>query len=65
MQAMPSQSESAPEHRLQRVIELRCRQEILQRWLAGDLLTDALRPSLRAMLHEVEEQLEAVCGRLD
>ena len=38
-------------------MQLRCRQEILERWLASEVLTDGLQQSLRAMLGEVKEQL--------
>jgi hypothetical protein len=56
---MRSQFETK-DHLLQRVLELRCREEILQRWLASEVLTDGLQQSLRAMLGEVVEQLRAI-----
>ncbi|MFZ1135489.1 MAG: hypothetical protein WAN69_11100 [Candidatus Korobacteraceae bacterium] len=45
-------------------MQLRCRQEILERWLASQVLTDGLQQGLRAMLAEVEEQLRTVTDAL-
>ena len=67
-EAVKAVAECAPDLLLQRVIELRCRQEILQRWLASEVLTGGLQQSLRAMLCEVEEQLRGlsiVPGKFD
>jgi hypothetical protein len=46
------------------LMQLRCRQEILERWLASQVLTDGLQQGLRAMLAEVEEQLRTVTDAL-
>ena len=43
-------------------MELRCRREILERWLASQVLTDNLQQSLRTMLSEVEDQLRALAS---
>jgi hypothetical protein len=59
MQMSSSKTEGLSEQ-FQQVMELRCRQEILQRWLASEVLTDGLQQSLRAMLGEVEERLRAM-----
>ena len=45
---------------LHALMQLRCRQEILQRWLASEVLPAGLQQGLRAMLAEVEEQLRAL-----
>ncbi len=42
----------------QALIELRCRREVIERWLASPLLPDDLQQSLRSMLREVDDQLE-------
>ena len=42
---------------LHALMQLRCRQEILERWLASQILPGGLQQSLRTMLAEVEEQL--------
>jgi len=42
---------------LHALMQLRCRQEILERWLASQILPNGLQQSLRTMLAEVEEQL--------
>jgi hypothetical protein len=52
-----------PVERLTRLMELRCRQEILQRWLASEVLTQNLQQSLRIMLVDVEEQLGRITRR--
>jgi hypothetical protein len=44
----------------QTLIALRCRREIIERWLASQVLPDGLRQSLHAMLREVEDQLQLV-----
>jgi hypothetical protein len=46
----------------QALMEMRCRQEILERWLASQLLTENLQHSLRTMLSEVEDQLRALAS---
>ena len=65
MQTMQLSPESAPEILLRRVIELRCRQEILQRWLSSEVLTDGLQQSLNTMLDEIVEQLRTLGATLD
>jgi len=45
-------------------MQLRCRQEILERWLASQILPGGLQQSLRAMLAEVEEQLSMLSNAL-
>ena len=49
----------------QKLTELRCQREIVERWLACRSLPEDLRQSLEAMLHEVEDQLETLTKRLD
>ena len=44
----------------QALVELRCRQEVLERWLASQVLPGYLRYGLHAMLGEVEEQLQSL-----
>jgi hypothetical protein len=46
------------------LMQLRCRQEILERWLASEVLTDGLRESLHGMLAEVEDQLRSLAAAL-
>jgi hypothetical protein len=41
----------------QALMELRCRQEVIERWLASQTLSSGLEHSLRGMLHEVQDQL--------
>ncbi len=41
-------------------MQLRCRQEVLERWLASQVLPDGLQQSLYAMLAEVREQLSVL-----
>ena len=41
----------------QTLMQLRCRQEILERWLSSEILPNGLRQSLQAMLCEVDDQL--------
>jgi hypothetical protein len=48
----------------QALMQLRCRQEILERWLASEVLTTGLRQSLQAMLREVEDQLQSLTNVL-
>jgi hypothetical protein len=47
---------------LQRLMELRSRKEILERWLASEVLIEGLQQSLRGMLREVEEQLRTIAA---
>ena len=61
MPMMQSQPENSSE-RFDRLMQLRCRQEILERWLASEVLTDGLQQSQRAMLGEVKEQLGMMGG---
>jgi hypothetical protein len=46
------------------LMQLRCRQEVLQRWLASQILPMGLQQSLPAMLTEVEEQLRVLTDAL-
>jgi hypothetical protein len=46
----------------QRLMELRCRREVLERWLVSQVLTENLQQSLRTMLNEVEDQLRALAS---
>jgi hypothetical protein len=46
------------------LMEMRCRQEVLERWLASQVLTENLQHSLRAMLSEVEDQLHSLTNTL-
>jgi hypothetical protein len=48
----------------QALMEMRCRQEVLERWLASQVLTDNLQQSLRTMLSEVEDQLRSLTNAL-
>lgn len=41
----------------QTLMQLRGRQEILERWLASEVLPNGLRQSLQTMLREVQDQL--------
>jgi len=47
---------------LHALMQLRCRQEILERWLASQIIPNGLQQGLRAMLTEVEEQLRVFSG---
>ncbi len=40
------------------LMQLRCRQEVLERWLASQVLPAGLQQGLYAMLAEVREQLK-------
>jgi hypothetical protein len=44
----------------QALTQLRCRHEILERWLASEVLPTGLQQSLQAMLREVEDQLRSL-----
>ncbi len=46
------------------LIELRCRCEIIERWLASQSLSSGLRQSMQAMLHECEDQLQSLSRAL-
>ena len=46
------------------LMELRCRREVLERWLASQVLTENLQHSLRTMLSEVEDQLHSLTNAL-
>ncbi len=46
------------------LIELRCRREIIERWLASQSLSVGLRHSIQAMLHECEDQLQSLTRAL-
>jgi hypothetical protein len=41
----------------QALLELRCRREIVERWLANASLSDELQHSLQAVLSEIENQI--------
>ncbi len=41
----------------QALMELRCRREIIERWLAGGSLSDNVRQSLQTMLADVDDQV--------
>jgi hypothetical protein len=47
----------------QTLMELRCRREVLERWLATQVLLGDLEQSLRAMLGEVDVQLKLLMNR--
>jgi primase-polymerase (primpol)-like protein len=51
-----------PAETWQTLMELRCRREVLERWLASQVLPDALQHSLRTMLSEVEDQIQALAS---
>ncbi len=40
------------------LMELRCRREVLERWLASRSLPNDLEQTLQAMLREIEDQLQ-------
>ena len=42
----------------QTLIALRCRREIIERWLASQTVSGSLRETLHAMLREVEDHLQ-------
>jgi hypothetical protein len=46
-------------------MELQCRQEILRRWLASEVLAEGSQQSLSTMLGEVEEELRALRAASD
>jgi hypothetical protein len=48
----------------QRFMELRCRREVIERWLASCSLPDGMQPHLHVMLHEVEDQLQVLTDQL-
>jgi len=48
----------------QALMELRCRQEIIERWLASQSVSSGLEQSLRGMLHEVQDQLHVLTSTL-
>jgi hypothetical protein len=48
----------------QALMELRCKREVLERWLASQVLPETVQQSLRAMLGEVEEQLRLLTQAL-
>ena len=48
----------------QALMELRCRREVLERWLANQVLTENLQQSLRTILSEVEDQLRSLTNAL-
>lgn len=48
----------------QTLMQLRGRQEILERWLASEVLPNGLRQSLQTMLREVQDQLRILTNAL-
>ena len=48
----------------QTLTALRCRREIIERWLASQILPDSLRQILHAMLREVEDQLQLLTNAM-
>ena len=59
MQSQPAMSIPAKSAETwQTLMELRCRREVLERWLAGQVLFDDLQQSLQTMLGEVEDQIQ-------
>jgi len=44
----------------QTLMELRCRREVLERWLASQTLPNDLEQGLQAMLCEVEDQIQTL-----
>ena len=42
----------------QALMELRCRREIIERWLSSGLLSEDVQRSLKAMLNEINELIE-------
>jgi hypothetical protein len=48
----------------QALMELRCRQEVIGRWLSSCLIPGDLQQSLQAMLGEVEDQLRLLTQAL-
>jgi hypothetical protein len=53
---------SKPAESWQRLLELRCQREIIERWLASGLLADDMQRSLKSMLGEVEDQLRLLAA---
>ena len=48
----------------QRFMELRCRREVIERWLTSCSLPDGTQQNLRAILREVEDQLQLLTDQL-
>jgi len=48
----------------QALMELRCRREVIERWLASQVLPDGLQQSLRTMPGEIEDQLRLLTNAL-
>ena len=48
----------------QLLVELRTRQEVLERWIASQTLSPGLQQGLRGMLNEVEDQLQLLANAL-
>ena len=44
--------------RWQAFLELRCRREVIERWLGSQVLGEELQHALRVMLWEIEDQLQ-------
>ena len=49
---------------LHALMQLRCRQEILERWLASEVLPAGIEQSLRAMLDEVQDRLGTLTAEI-
>ena len=56
---------SKPAETWQRLLELRCQREIIERWLASGLLADDMQRSLQSMLGEVEDQLRSLAASVN
>ena len=50
-------TQAKPAETWQTLMELRCRREVLERWIASQVLPDGLQHSLQTMLIEVEDQI--------
>jgi len=59
---MSSHAKSADS--LYALMQLRCRREILERWLASEVLPEGLQQGLRTTLAEVEQQLQVLIDAL-
>jgi hypothetical protein len=48
----------------QQLIELRCRRQIIEGWLASSALSDDVKQNLRLKASEVDDQLQAMAKQL-
>jgi hypothetical protein len=55
-------TQSKPAETWQKLLELRCQREIIERWLASGVLADDMQRSLQSMLGEVEDQLRLLAA---